>query len=39
MKPKKGVVPPQLKGHQFKKGQPTAKAAGRKGGKQSPKGK
>lgn len=37
MKPKKGVIPPQLKGHQFTKGSNKPKAAGRKGGKQSPK--
>lgn len=40
MKPKKGVVPPQLKGYQFSKGGTRPAAAGRKGGlKSRPKGK
>lgn len=34
-KPKKGVVPPQLRAHLFKKGTAQSRAAGMRGGKKS----
>lgn len=34
-KPRKGVVPPQLRAHLFKKGAAQPRAAGKRGGKKS----